>query len=79
MGSRWFVTHLTDLLMRSGQLEALPLKAGGDLREHFMLDYASSLAMAPGLWPVSKLFFFVPVCVIFDLVYEFVSVFDLFV
>eukprot|EP01135_Chromosphaera_perkinsii_P004840 Nk52_evm4s299 gene=Nk52_evmTU4s299 len=50
LGTWWFVSHLGDLLHHCGHLDALELDYGCDLREFFLLEYASSLFSEDGLW-----------------------------
>ncbi|ESO08853.1 hypothetical protein HELRODRAFT_185380 [Helobdella robusta] len=45
----WFVCHLTDLLQHSGHIDDKPAGFGSNLREFFILEYASSLVSCPSL------------------------------
>lgn len=52
---RWFIAHLTDLLNHTGQLEALQQDTDDflDLREYFLVEYASTIMFDPSLWQVA--------------------------
>lgn len=48
----WFSAHLADLLFHAGQMEASHPEYAGELREHLILEYASSLMTHHSLWEV---------------------------
>lgn len=48
----WFSAHLSDLLFHAGQMEANHPEYASELREHLILEYASSLMTHHSLWQV---------------------------
>ncbi|KAH7977332.1 hypothetical protein HPB49_000698 [Dermacentor silvarum] len=48
----WFSAHLSDLLFHAGQMEASHAEYASELREHLILEYASSLMTHHSLWQV---------------------------
>uniref|UniRef100_A0A023GG87 Nuclear pore complex protein Nup85 n=1 Tax=Amblyomma triste TaxID=251400 RepID=A0A023GG87_AMBTT len=52
LDSWWFSAHLSDLLFHAGQMEASHPEYASELREHLILEYASSLMTHHSLWQV---------------------------